>query len=82
MKLWLSKSTVWGTADIIITKPLKMTEADLLAKLDGKKGVYIMIPPRPKDFGASGHVTLWTGQRVIGSSYVRAAYSVYFGELK
>lgn len=44
-----------------------------------------MIPKSPRDFGASGHVTLWVNGNVIGGeghSYYRAASSIYFWELK
>lgn len=72
----------WGKADIVVNYPTNLS--DVSSKLDGKKGIYIMIPKSPRDFNASGHATLWTGNRVIADHYYIADYTsaIYFWELK
>ncbi|MBL1255197.1 hypothetical protein JK365_22400 [Salmonella enterica subsp. enterica serovar Ceyco] len=72
----------WGKADIVVKYPTELS--DVSAKLDEKKGVYIMIPKSVRDFGATGHATLWTGNRVMSDHYYISDMTaeVYFWELK
>lgn len=72
----------WGKADIVVNFPTNLS--DVSSKLDGKKGIYIMIPKSPRDFHASGHATSWTGNRVMADHYYIAEYTaaIYFWELK
>ncbi|POP40381.1 hypothetical protein CHU32_27720 [Superficieibacter electus] len=81
LKTFLEKK--WGKADEIIKFP--KTVDDVSKRLNNKKGIYIMIPTRPSDFGgATGHATLWTGNRVMGDNYCidEHTYAIYFWELK
>nr|WP_277750980.1 T6SS effector amidase Tae4 family protein [Salmonella enterica] len=79
-KTFLEKK--WGKADETIKLPT--TIDDVSKRLNNKKGVYIMIPKNPHDFGATGHATLWIGNRVINDHYYisKHTYAVYFWELK
>ncbi|CNI19209.1 Uncharacterised protein [Yersinia thracica] len=72
----------WKQPEHIIKQP--KTLADVSVKLKGKKGIYIMIPKSPQKFGASGHATLWTGNRVIGDHHYISdnTFAVYLWELK
>lgn len=80
MRDWLKTANVWGEPDIKILNPITFDK--VLKKLNGKTGVYIMVPSSPIDFGATGHVTLWTGNRVIGHDYAnKYAYQILFWEL-
>ncbi|WP_153935421.1 T6SS effector amidase Tae4 family protein [Riemerella anatipestifer] len=52
-----------------------------------RKGIYLMLPIDVKDFGASGHITLWTGnasEKYVfdGHHYEKSAKAMYFWELK
>lgn len=72
----------WGKPENKISAPVTFDKVD--KALNGKKGVYIMIPKSPSIFGASGHASLWTGTRVIGDhDYISDnTDAVYFWELK
>jgi len=79
---WLVKE--WGEpkGEFKITKPKSLEE--ILEKFRGKKGIYTMLPPTPKDFGGiTGHCTLWTGKNAFGGNhYAKEAYAVHLWELK
>lgn len=81
-KLKVFLESKWGKPDIKVSSPVTFVKVD--KQLNGKKGIYIMIPKSPRDFGASGHATLWTGKRVIGDhDYISSnTDAVYFWELK
>jgi hypothetical protein len=81
-KLKVFLESKWGRSEIKISSPVTFDKVD--NQLNGKKGIYIMIPKSPRDFGASGHATLWTGKRVIGDhDYISSnTDAVYFWELK
>jgi len=81
-KLKVFLESKWGKPESKISSPVTFDKVDKL--LNGKKGIYIMIPKSPRDFGASGHATLWTGKRVIGDhDYISGnTDAVYFWELK
>ncbi|WP_145523072.1 T6SS effector amidase Tae4 family protein [Yersinia rohdei] len=72
----------WKKPEYIIKQPKILDDVSI--KLNGKKGIYIMIPKIPKKFGASGHATLWTGNRVIGDHHYISdnTFAVYLWELK
>ncbi|EHG7581554.1 MULTISPECIES: T6SS effector amidase Tae4 family protein [Citrobacter] len=72
----------WGSPENIIKSPVTFNKVKI--ELNGKKGIYIMIPKSPRVFGASGHATLWTGKRVIGDNHYISenTFAVYFWELK
>ncbi|TLI94341.1 T6SS effector amidase Tae4 family protein [Escherichia sp. E4385] len=74
---------IWGSADYVIKYPLSFD--DVSSVLNDKKGVYIMVYKRPADHGgATGHATLWTGNRAIGGNdhADSSAFAIYFWELK
>jgi len=94
---WLSQENVWNTADVTVDKtdkdtfPGKTNLEIIREKLNGKKGVYIILGGFQK--GITGHATLWTGTDVIGgkdddvedntySSHIDNGATVYFWELK
>ncbi|MTH48877.1 T6SS effector amidase Tae4 family protein [Intestinirhabdus alba] len=72
----------WGNPEKSIASPADIESVARV--LDGKKGIYIMIPKLPGVFGASGHATLWTGKRVMGDHHYISdnTHAVYFWELK
>jgi hypothetical protein len=82
LKEFLEKPRIWGPADENIESGVTLDKVKI--KLNGKTGVYIMIPKSPKLFGASGHASLWTGNRVIGDHHYISAntHGIYFWELK
>jgi hypothetical protein len=89
MKVWLSRKDVFGNPDVTIKEPNPKQIGDVIKELKDKKGIYIMLPYKKGDnafernFGASGHVTLWLGSDVIGGhNYIKYAKEVYFWELK
>ncbi|MDO4907847.1 T6SS effector amidase Tae4 family protein [Neisseria sp.] len=81
LKNFLSRTTVWGTADVVICNADSLTK---IANIIGSRnGVYFIIggfaPP------TSGHATLWLGsyKNVIGRNhYANQGRTVYFWELK
>lgn len=79
LKEFLQKK--WGDPEEV-KAPVTFDKVD--KKLQGRTGIYIMIPKKPSVFGASGHATLWTGARVIGDhDYISDnTHAVYFWELK
>lgn len=81
LKNWLSLSSVWGTADEIMTNASSLSS--VAAKINGRNGVYTIIG----GFGAgvTGHATLWIGANdnvVGGHNYIGGAGDVYFWELQ
>ncbi|MNY39926.1 hypothetical protein D3C86_1746360 [compost metagenome] len=84
MKKWLD--AIWKQdGDFNVENPKSID--DLYDLVGNKKGIYLMLATNPKDFGASGHVTLWTGEKntkwVFGGHHYKAyAKSMYFWELK
>ena len=84
MKKWLD--AVWKKdGDYHIDNPESID--DLYNLVGASKGIYLMLAIDANVFGASGHVTLWTGnadeEYVFGGHhYDRAAKSMYFWELK
>ena len=83
MKKWLDAA--WKQdGDIKLESAISITS---FAKLVGsKKGIYLMLAENQTDFGASGHVTLWTGENgkyaFGGHHYDSYAKAMYFWELK
>jgi len=78
LKKWLT--TVWGSADIIVTGPTDIT--DVQNKIGVKNGVYIILGGFSG--GISGHATLWLGSdlNTVGNhNYVSYGGTVYFWEL-
>lgn len=76
---WLSSSSVFGEADIIIKKPASFNV--ISSKIGEKKGIYIIDSNNYK--WASGHVTLWYDGHAIGHhDYWEHAKEVHFWELK
>jgi len=80
LKDWLMKK--WGKADYWISRPQSLF--DLQTNFNDKRGIYIMIPYLPRDFGATGHCTLWKGENTIGGHHYAGsyAYAAYVWELK
>lgn len=84
MKRWLD--AIWKIdGDFHVENPSSIK--DLKALVGSKKGIYLMLAKNIDDFGASGHVTLWTGnsgeQYVFGGHhYEDSAKAMYFWELK
>ncbi|MCV9931985.1 type VI secretion system amidase effector protein Tae4 [Flavobacterium sp. LS1R47] len=84
MKKWLD--VIWKKdGDFHIENPKSIDELyDLVGE---KKGIYLMLAINQNNFGASGHVTLWTGEKSTkwvfgGHHYEASAKSMYFWELK
>ncbi|GIZ16594.1 type VI secretion system amidase effector protein Tae4 [Capnocytophaga catalasegens] len=84
MKKWLD--VVWKKdGDYHIDNPESIN--DLYNLVGDKKGIYLMLAIDSSTFGASGHVTLWTGEAdeeyvFGGHHYDESAKSMYFWELK
>ncbi len=77
---WLSKPTVFGSADITIPGPT--TLAELQRQIGAKNGIYIMLGGFGG--GVSGHATLWIGSKkdvVGGHHYANYPGVVHFWEL-
>lgn len=76
---WLKKN--FGKPDVVIENPKQLN--DIALKIGDRKGIYAMLPRDSKDFGASGHVTLWHKGDAIGKhNYFESAKVIYFWELK
>lgn len=84
MKKWLD--AIWiKDGDFHINDPESVD--DLYNLVGNKKGIYLMLAIDQTDFGASGHVTLWTGEKNTnwvfgGHHYQEFAKSMHFWELK
>jgi len=78
MESWLEKK--WGNSEFKIIKPGSIDK--IRAEFSGKKGIYVMHPISQEEFGATGHCTLWIGDKVIGDHYAEKAYYVRLWELK
>jgi hypothetical protein len=84
---WLTKN--WGQPEIKFKTDQNTGLQGLKNKIGARKGVFLFKALNTREFGASGHITLWDGLNVItGSSYTNVAYAdeyqgeVYFWELK
>lgn len=80
LKNWLSRTSVWDTADEVIEGPTDLSSVQ--AQINGRNGVYIIIGGFSG--GITGHATLWVGSNnnVIGNSnYIQNGGTVYFWEL-
>lgn len=84
MKKWLD--AIWKKdGDFHVNDPKSVD--DLHTLVGTKKGIYLMLAVNSNDFGASGHVTLWTGEKSTkwvfgGHHYEASAKSMHFWELK
>ena len=84
---WLNSK--WGAPEVQFTTDRSTTLKDLRDKIGSRKGVFAFKVKNRRDFGASGHITLWDGSNVIsGSQYDNQSYAegnpgeVLFWELK
>ncbi len=68
---------MWGKPEVPIFKTNSTTTLDdLKREIEGRKGVFSFLSSDRKDFGASGHITLWDGNGVIsGRKYLNHAYA-------
>jgi len=84
MKKWLDAA--WKTnGDFHVDNPTSVN--DLKALTGDKQGIYLMLAKNTAEFGASGHVTLWTNnasEKYVfgGHHYEKSAKAMYFWELK
>lgn len=78
MRKWLTEN--WGEPEEEIKDPEGLSDVQSVIK--DKKGIYAMVPRAGEFSRAVGHMTLWTGNGVIGSDYADSARCVYFWELK
>ncbi|MBN6076391.1 hypothetical protein HYE59_02265 [Aggregatibacter actinomycetemcomitans] len=81
MVKWLNNN--FGKPEETIPSPKEYR--NIVDRIGNRKGIYAMKPNSPRDFRASGHVTLWVNGNVIGGeghSYYKAAFEIYFWELK
>jgi hypothetical protein len=65
--------------------PLKLvgqTPSQVKASLNGKWGIYIMIPKDRTAFRASGHADFWSYSGCLTDDYLDSAKQIYFWELK
>lgn len=84
MKRWLDAA--WKTdGDFHVDNPTSVN--DLKKLVGNRKGIYLMLAKNTSQFGASGHVTLWTdraSEKYVfgGHHYEESAKAMYFWELK
>jgi len=78
-----------GQPEIHFKTDGKMGLKDIQNKIEARKGVFLFKVLNMREFGASGHITLWDGLNVIaGKAYQNSTYTdgnpgeVYFWELK
>lgn len=57
------------------------TPIEIKTALQGKWGIYIMIPKNRSTFGASGHADFWSNTGCLSGGYFNDAKEVYFWEL-
>lgn len=57
------------------------TPTEIKTALNGKWGIYIMIPKNRATFGASGHADFWSNTGCLSGCYFDKAKEVYFWEL-
>ena len=64
--------------------PLKLegkSPSEVKAILNGKWGIYLMIPNDRTAFGASGHADFWSYSGCLSGDYLDSAKQIYFWEL-
>lgn len=57
------------------------TPAEYKKAINGKWGIYIMLPRDTAIFGASGHADFWSNTGCLSGSYFDKAKEIYFWEL-
>jgi hypothetical protein len=57
------------------------TPTEIKKEINGKWGIYIMIPKNRATFGASGHADFWSNTGCLSGCYFDKAKEVYFWEL-
>lgn len=60
---------------------INKTPTEIKTALNGKWGIYIMIPKNRATFGASGHADFWSNTGCLSGCYFEKAKEVYFWEL-
>ena len=63
------------------THLINKTPTQIKSALNGKWGIYIMIPKNRATFGASGHADFWSFSGCLSGCYFDQAKEVYFWEL-